>query len=221
MKCTDCHSLHEIHGSGTQYNTMRQEGAMDTKCQNCHKRISSSLSHIAHGDRLDCSACHLRHVATCYNCHIDTFLKEGKRVSVPVRNWIFLMNYNGKVTSANMQTFVYQDKTFLIFAPMYSHSVMKEGRKCSECHASANVKLIKKDRFVPVTYENGEIKNAQGVIPVVEGKKWNFVYLNFTNGQWVPLANPATPLVQYAAFGSPLTAEQFSKLEKPQLIKNP
>lgn len=40
------------------------------------------------------------------------------------------MNYGGKVTSANKQTFVVgADKTFFVFAPHIGHSVMKEGRK--------------------------------------------------------------------------------------------
>lgn len=219
MQCMDCHTKREIHGDGNEYNSMKLPGVIEIKCRICHERVESHLSHIVHGNRLDCSACHIRHVATCYNCHFDTFLKENKRVMIPLSNWVFLMNYDGKVTSANMQTFVYNNKTFIVFAPMYSHSIMKNGRGCSECHNTEVIKNIKKKKFYPVEYKDGKLNNIKGVIPVFENMDWNFLYFNYVNGEWSLIGNPERPLIQYAGYGSPLTEDQMKRLEKAPAVK--
>ncbi|OGF61649.1 MAG: hypothetical protein A2Y62_02960 [Candidatus Fischerbacteria bacterium RBG_13_37_8] len=219
MQCMDCHTKHEIHGDGNTYNSMKQQGALEIKCENCHDRLVNHLSHVVHGQRVDCTACHLRHVATCYNCHLDTFIQQGIKTKIPLSKWIFLMNYNGKVTVANMQTFVYQNKTFLLFAPMFSHSIMREGRQCGECHDTEIIKNIKKKKFYPVTYANGQLTNISGVIPVIENIEWNFIFFNYANGEWSIIDNAAIPLIQYAGFGKPLTQEQFKKLEKAPTFK--
>jgi hypothetical protein len=66
------------------------------------------------------------------------------------------------------------------------------------------------------------VKNVQGVIPVLEGMDWNFVYLNYENDRWVPIENPAKPLINFSGYCQPLTAEQFRKLGKaPASGKNP
>jgi hypothetical protein len=84
MKCMDCHSVREIHGDGTAYNSFQQPGAMDTKCENCHSPLSENTSHIVHKGKLDCNACHVRNLPACYNCHFDTRVKENKSVSLPL-----------------------------------------------------------------------------------------------------------------------------------------
>ena len=131
----------------------------------------------------------------------------------------YLINHDGKVTLANFLSYVYKNKTMLTFAPYFSHSIKKEGRKCSECHNSPIIRAIKKNNFVLATWEKNELKNAQGVIPVLDGMKWNLVYFNYENGKWIPLQNPPDPLKNYSGFCSPLTREQFSKLEKIPVTK--
>ncbi len=218
MECMDCHTEREIHGDGTIYNSMKSPGAMEIECKRCHERIQSHLSHIVHGNRLDCSACHLRHVVTCYNCHLDTFINEGKQAMIPLSNWIFLINYNEKVTAANMQTFVYQNKTFIVFAPMFSHSIMREGRDCSQCHNTEIIKNIRKKKFFPIEYKQNSVNNIKGVIPIYENMEWNFIYFNFINGEWSLIGNPEKPLIQYAGYGSPLKEDQLKRLEKSPAI---
>ena len=214
MKCMDCHSAREIHGDGTAYNSLQQPGAMDTKCENCHDSLSKITSHVVHEDKLDCNTCHLRDLPSCYNCHFDTKVKENKSVSLPLKNILFLINNEGKVKLANIHTFVYQNKTMVVFAPSFSHFVMKEGRKCEECHNTQIIKDIKENNFYPVVFEEGKLKNVQGVIPVLEDMKWNLVYLNYEEGQWVPIEHPVEPLMNYSGYCSPLTRDQFNKLEK-------
>jgi hypothetical protein len=216
MHCLDCHTAREMHGDGIEYHAMKQPGAMDAKCENCHESISPSKSHTVHGDKLDCSACHVRQVVSCTNCHFGTLVKEKKRVAKPVSGWTFLMNYNGKVASANMQSFVVPgDKTFLMFAPQFSHSVLKDGRKCEECHASKNLKQVEKGKVKLTWLKDGKVENLKGVIPVTEGVQWDLVYHNYENGQWIPVKKPTPPRLHYASFGEPLTKEQMKKMALP------
>jgi hypothetical protein len=213
MKCMDCHSAREIHGDGVEYISLKQPGAMDTKCEKCHLSVKPSDSHTVHGERLDCKACHVRHVVSCTNCHFDTFVKEGKRVAIPVSRWVFLMNYQGKVTSANMQNFVVKgNKTFFMFAPHMSHSVMKEGRKCDACHGTESMKQVQKGKVTLTWLEEGKVKNLKGVIPVVKGVDYQCIYQDWKEGKWAPIKDPAKPLYHYAAFGEPLSQEQLNKL---------
>lgn len=216
MNCMNCHTAREVHGDGAEYNSMKQPGAMDAKCENCHKSLKEITSHKIHRDKLDCSSCHVRHVLSCSNCHFETLLKENKRVSMPISGWTFLMNYNGKVTAANMQTFLLKDnKTFLMFAPQFSHSVMKDGRKCNDCHGIENVKQIQIGKFNMTWLENKELKKANGIIPVVDGVKYDFVYHDYQEGQWIPIDNASAPVLHYAGYGTPLSKEQLKKLAIP------
>ena len=101
MGCKDCHTAREAHGDGIEYNSMKQTGAMDAKCANCHKSAPQTMSHQVHGNKLACEACHVRHVVSCSNCHMQTLITTGKRAAIPLSGWVYLMNYNGKVTSAD------------------------------------------------------------------------------------------------------------------------
>ncbi len=215
MMCLDCHTKREIHGDGTPYVSIQQPGAMDARCENCHGQLSRCPSHEVHKDKVDCNACHIRELTSCVNCHFETRVKERKSVSLPLKDLVFLVNHEGKVTLANLHTFVYENKTMITFAPGFPHSVTKDGRKCDECHNTQIIQDIKNRTFFPVAFEKGELKNVAGVVPVLEGMKWNFVYLNYENGKWVLIENPAEPLVNYSGFCSPLTREQFERLEKP------
>jgi hypothetical protein len=213
IKCMDCHSSREMHGDGTEYFSLKQPGAMDTKCEKCHPSVKPTESHTVHGDKVDCKACHVRHVVSCTNCHFDTLIKEGKRTAIPVSGWVFLMNYGGKVSSANMQTFVVKgDKTFFMFAPHMSHSLMKDGRKCGECHGTETMKNVQKGKITLTWLEEGKVKNLKRVIPVVKGVDYQCIYQDRKEGKWVPIQRPSEPLYHYAAFGEPLSKEQLDKL---------
>ena len=213
MTCMDCHSKREMHGDGIEYISMKQPGAMDVKCEKCHSSIKSTESHTVHKEKLDCKACHIRQVVSCTNCHFDTQVKEGKRVAIPVSGWVFLMNYGGKVTSTNMQTFVVgADKTSFMFAPQMSHSVMKDGRKCDGCHGTEIMKQVQKGKITLTWLEEGKVKNLKGVIPVVQGVDYQCVYQNYKDGKWIPIKNPSNPNYHYSAFGKPLTKEQLDRL---------
>jgi hypothetical protein len=216
MQCKDCHTARDVHGDGKKYSSMKQSGALDAKCENCHKSVKETTSHNIHGDKLDCKACHIRHVVSCSNCHFGALVNEKKRVDIKLSGWVFLMNYDGKVTSANTQNFVVPDnKTFIMFAPQNSHSVMKDGRKCGECHATEIVKQVQKGKLTLTWLESSVLKNVKGVIPVADGTDYEFVYQDYKDDKWIPIINALKPVVQYAGYGTPLTKEQLGKLAMP------
>ncbi len=217
MKCMDCHSSREIHGDGKEYVSLKEPGAMDTTCEKCHSPVKTTDSHRVHNGKLDCKACHVRHVVSCTNCHFDTLVKEGKRAAIPVSGWVFLMNYEGKVTSASMQNFVVKgDKTFFMFAPHMSHSVMKEGRKCDVCHGTEIMKQVQKGKVTLTWLEEGKVKNLKAIIPVAEGVDYQCIYQDRREGKWIPIKNPEMPIYHYAAFGKPLSKEQLGRLVEPK-----
>ncbi len=216
MKCVDCHSAREIHGDGKVYDSMQAPGAMDTSCEKCHTDLSRCPSNAVHKGKVDCTACHVREVSSCYNCHFDTKVKEKKSVSLPLKDVLFLINHDGKATLANLHTFVYRNRTMIVFAPAFAHLVMKKGRSCGECHATQLLTDMKAGTFKPVVWENGVLRNASGVIPVLDGFDWNFVFLNYVSGKWVRIESPAKPLLNYSGYSQPITKDQFAKLARPQ-----
>jgi len=75
LKCEDCHSSHEMHGDGTQY-----EDRYDTNnsalasCENCHSYDSNNHYHKMHwrgdaGATLSCQTCHSQPYKNCNGCH--------------------------------------------------------------------------------------------------------------------------------------------------------
>lgn len=213
MKCLDCHTSREIHGDGQAYDTYAQEGVLEASCRKCHDQVSAIKSHTVHGDKLDCNACHVKELPSCLSCHMDTRIKEGKSHSLPLKDAFFLVNSRGRVTLATCLTFVFQNKTMIEFSPSFPHTVAKQGRACPECHATPIVRDIRKKTFRPAAWTEAGLKNVPGVIPVLEGWDWKFPFLNYEQGKWVLIPNPDKPRVQYAGYCTPLSAEQFKKLE--------
>jgi hypothetical protein len=212
MKCMDCHSAQEIHGDGVAYTSYNQPGALVTQCEKCHTSIKKSMSHAVHGARLACAACHVRKVQTCYNCHFETRIQGKKGTSIPLEGMIFLINHDGKVTTANFLSYVCGNKTMITVAPTFPHSIMKEGRSCRECHDTQIIRDMAGKNFRLVEWKNGVVENVKGVIPVVDGIDWGLVFLGKEKDQWVPLQTPDAPLLNYSGYSSPITVDQFKKL---------
>jgi hypothetical protein len=248
MKCTDCHDdptpgvpSKDLHGDGTLYVSLREKDAIKTKCENCHidgdapkpptDTGNKLYSHNTHTATLDCKACHQSRVISCYNCHLDTARVTTNRVAYKqIKDWVFLINYQGKVTSANMQNYVAGDldnvipagNTGLMFAPVHSHSIMSQGRGCTDCHGTAIVRQIYNKKRLNLTWlEGGVLKNQTGVIPVAAGTVYKFISYDKDNTVgtgtgWVELSTkPQKPdLKMYSVgFGTPLTRKQMSKLK--------
>lgn len=220
LQCMSCHTARDVHGDGTEYASMKQAGAIGATCEACHPKLTQTRSHTVHVGKLDCKACHVRQVVSCTNCHFDTLVKTGKRVAVPVSGWVFLMNEKGKVTSANMQTFIVPaKKTFLMFAPQFSHSVTKSGRRCDECHATEAAREARSKKVKLLWLDKGAVQQARGVIPVAAGAKYGLVFQDFQDGKWSVIENPAEPVIHYAGYGEPLSDAQVTKLATAQHVK--
>jgi len=129
-----------------------------------------------------------------------------------MKDWLLLINYEGKVTSGSAMTLVYQNKKFIAYVPYYTHSVAPEGRDCDDCHQNEAVLKIQNGEKVPVvSFNNGKIEPWKGVVPVMKGKL-DWVFLNRTKKGWEPVPTTEDPKVQFAAYGTPLTVKQFQKL---------
>ena len=222
MVCASCHRHYDVHGDGRFRESMRHPKAVQTDCRNCHIDQGQASpefdpdtdSHSVHGNKLHCTACHVRTTITCYNCHFDSFLKTGSRKGnfVPIKDWQLLINYEGQVTTGNAMTLVYRNKKFIAYVPYHTHSVSSEGRKCNDCHLNPAVVRIQQGQKVPVVdFKNGQLITWKGVVPVIAGKL-DWVFLNKTEKGWKPVSTDEEPKVQFAAYGSPLTKEQFEKL---------
>ena len=217
MHCTDCHGAHDAMGDGTQYQSMRAKGATETKCLDCHEE-GESKAHTVHKGRLSCEACHVSAITTCYNCHIIEGHKKGG--FIPHKSWTLLVNYDGKVTTGNVQTIVYKSKKFIVYAPRLTHSIMKKGRTCDECHNNKAVKLIKKGEKVPMeTFDNGKLKSWKGVVPAVKDALY-WVYLEKDKkGNWYKLPDDTPVVTQWGLYATPITAKQLKKLGRSYRAK--
>lgn len=222
MVCSDCHYRADVHGDGRFRPSMRHPKGVKASCEECHvmqERASPEFdpdteSHSIHEGRLTCAACHVRNAVSCYNCHFENFVKTGERKGnfVPMKEWLLLINHEGKVTAGNAQTLVYENKKFVAYAPYFTHSIAAEGRMCGDCHGNAAVKRIQSGNKVPVVgFEDGKVRTWKGVVPVVEGKL-DWAFLDKTENGWTPIRDPSPPVEQYVGFGTPLSAEQFERL---------
>ena len=223
-ECIDCHTLKEMHGDvagiSNPYKSMWDPGATDTTCLSSGCHVEGDLSpanHTTHKETLDCSACHLQTVVTCYNCHFDTMIDSGDKKSAGAKkDWVFLVNdESGKVRSGNFQSLVYQDESFVVFAPFHSHSVTKDARTCSECHNNESIQELTADDKITVAEwdeATSTLTQRQGVIPVVDGKM-ELAYLNYDSSTdtW-SLVGTTTDNTQYG-YCTPLTDAQITKLK--------
>ncbi len=244
MNCVDCHTQREMHGDGTAYASFLSPGASDADCENCHvtggtaPEPGTNMYHTLHLNDVHCSACHVKSVSTCYNCHFDSEVAIGKKrffAQSPRTGFKMLMNYNGKVHTATFQALSYQGKTFVAIAPFFGHSITKEGITCGDCHlrggsGNANLKEYVDTGKITVTSWDATKTGAErlvgpkGVIPIPQDWKTalRFVFLNYTGAAtdainavdnlplWDFLKNTADGA--HAPFGEPLTPEQMNKL---------
>jgi len=136
--CWDCHTMDDIHGDGTEYQSMLEPGAIDTDCENCHEPEPSHAAYDPHDGALHCTSCHAQTVISCYNCHFESALESHvKRAKQPLYDFVLLVNRDkdGKVYPATFQSLSYDGSAFVAFGPFTSHTITREGaRTCSECH---------------------------------------------------------------------------------------
>ncbi len=154
--CADCHKSNDVHGNGTEYDTMLRPGAISTRCTDCHVDGGSAplppedSYHGAQHGALDCALCHTETVISCINCHVEEDLDFGEKCQTgPVFNWKFVMKWdkegdgNEVYHPATLMTLKYNcdrdadpgncpdaatdpKKSFAVFAPFYAHTVTQQ-----------------------------------------------------------------------------------------------
>lgn len=224
MTCSDCHTAREVHGDGTSYRSMRDPKAMDADCTDCHTKetrdypiVPDSKSHKVHKNKLQCNACHVQNTMACYNCHFGEFLKtksKPKSFVGKVKDWLLLVKYQGRVTSGTIQSLVgVNNEPFMVYAPYFTHSVMKEGRKCEECHDTEAVNTLAAGKvFTTAAYKDRQLNFYKGVIPLVpELLKWPF--LKKEGDKWEPFEPKQKPVVQLGLYAEEFTQDELKKME--------
>jgi hypothetical protein len=224
MDCVDCHSKKEIHGDGNAYSSMRQDGAMETACTDCHTKdateypaLPGTRSHTVHKGKLACNACHVQNSMTCYNCHFGVLAKtkcKPKSFAAKAKDFLLLVKYKGKVTSGTMQSLVGKNnEPFISYVPYFTHSIMREGRKCEQCHATEAVKTLAASKeFTPAVFKDGKLEFYKGIIPVIP-ELLNWPFLEKKGDAWVQFEPKTKPLVQMALYAEPFTPEDLKNLK--------
>lgn len=219
MECMDCHSLREMHGDGSSYESILDAGATDATCEECHPIRTENEYHTLHSETVNCSACHAQGVVTCYNCHFETEIEQNRKLSYGLfTGWIFLVNRDGQVHAANFQNVKYRQHTFLAMAPFVPHTIARNARTCADCHDSPTLVeylqtgAIQAARWDSVT---NSMTHATGVIPVPPD--WNTaLQFDFVDrapdGTWVFMERG--PDESQMLFGTPLTAAQLERLAR-------
>ena len=217
---------------------MREKGAINAKCENCHTKEGSDApafnmditAHKTHNKSHHCAACHVQSTMACLNCHFGEFLatKKKKGNFIPAKDWLLLINYDGRVTSGTAMTFVHKkmDKPnasgepFVVYAPYFTHSGSKKGRDCDSCHGTEAVKhMYTGSRLQMSIYNNGKLECFDGVAPVVPHLlKWE--YLDKKDGKWVVMPVNEEVKHQMACYGTGITKDQLRKLAEPQHSEN-
>ncbi|MCK6540462.1 MAG: cytochrome c3 family protein [Anaerolineales bacterium] len=178
MQCINCHSDEAVHGDGMAYNSLLESPAA-SKCTDCHqttekKEWADMQAHQVHAENMDCAACHVQQVNSCFNCHFDTEVNEKFKIEYrKYYDWKFLMlNDEGKITTATIMPMVYQDdKSFAVLAPYYGHSIQRPNPEtvCNDCHKNANVAAYNETGKIQISKWNegtNSLDFATGVIPV-------------------------------------------------------
>lgn len=216
MTCIDCHTKADMHGDGRELRSI-YEGAIEKTCESCHDKLTQSVSHTVHNDKLDCSACHIQSQVTCFNCHFET-----GRINSGLFGYVLLAKNTGtkKIQAANFMGLTFRDRTFLAISPYKAHSISKEGRKCNDCHANSVLIQYSKSKKIPLTTwdeKSGKLSVLKGVIPITEDWqqviKADFVYFTgdrSKNGGWSLLKRGVDKFQML--YLEPLNAEDVKKL---------
>jgi hypothetical protein len=236
-QCWDCHTIRDIHGDGTTYNSMLEPGAIDVDCSDCHVPLPAvHTDYDPHGGALHCTACHTQSVVSCYNCHFESQVDAHiKRAKQPLSDFVMLVNRekDGKIYPATFQSLTYQGNAFVAFAPYTAHTITLTGaRTCTECHV--NDPINGSNEAIEQYNATGQIKFAtwdegtgvltwtRGIVPIPEDYqqtlKMDFITYDGAT------TDPPGPSTNWSLIGkdvwdghqmffaSPLTRTQMTKL---------
>lgn len=233
MVCWDCHSSEDIHGDGTEYQTQFEPGAIKAACVNCHTETPEG--HAAfdpHEGKLACESCHASTVISCYNCHLESQVEaHNKRAKQPIRDFVILANREetGQVSTASFQSLTYQGDGWVAFGPYVPHTITREGRTCTDCHANmgGSVEAIEQYnatgeiRFASLA-DDGTMSWMKGVVPMPADyqQSWKMDFITY-DGDVTDAVGPSAAWSRTGKdswdghqmlYISPLTPEQMAKM---------
>jgi hypothetical protein len=204
VDCMFCHTMGDVHGDGTIYRTMIEDGAIDAKCETCHPWDEHQGNNI-HGEAVYCTACHAASIVTCNNCHFDSEVNDHVKIfkGPPAMDWLFLLNRTVEgeeyVTVGNYQSVIWQDTSTLVaFGPYTPHTIMPaaESRDCADCHgegveaiaeynANGTIQVVSFDAELNVIH-------PMGVVPFPEDylTSYLFDWVSIVPGTLVPGSPP-------------------------------
>ncbi|MFQ5537398.1 MAG: hypothetical protein ACE5GJ_08090 [Gemmatimonadota bacterium] len=192
------------------------------KCMDCHTSLASNTYHTVHSSTVDCTACHTQSVVTCYNCHFETELElQTKKAHSKFKDWLFLVNRDGKVHTADFQSVKHDTATMVGMAPFYAHTIARDARSsCSDCHGNAAVTDWFDDNVMDVVVwdsAQSKLTHLEGVIPVPPnfasgGMRLDFVDLDQPGGSVWSFLKSGADRIQLL-FGEPLTQAQMDKIK--------
>jgi hypothetical protein len=245
MVCTDCHDGDEMHGNGTSFNSMLDAGAPRPACADCHVEGGSApvpattvAEHATHLSTIDCDACHVQSVISCYSCHFETETQQHfKRFYGPPPRAGFVMLVNrtdrNKVSTATFQSLTYDGNAFVTVAPYYAHTISRTGaRQCGDCHGSTAAVSYKNNGYIDFAlFDEGALSGPSGLIPVppdwTDPNIFRMDYVTygpenleatdppFISTNWEEL-DPAQEMRQMLSeFSTPLTESQMNALALP------
>ena len=246
VECTACHGSVAMHGDGIEYSSFLDPDYPQAACEDCHAAEGDAPEppatipeHATHLAQIDCSACHMQSVISCYNCHFDSELAvdNNKRAFTKVNGFVFLVNREGKdkVYGATFQSLVNEQEKFVAIAPYYAHTITEQGRNCSDCHANyggdiAAINEYNETGTITVASWNDAEEGAArlaplgGIVPVPEdwAEAFQFAWLDYTGDPTTPAAESDPTLWMSYDFGptegsqmlfaTPLTPAQMAAL---------
>jgi hypothetical protein len=235
MKCWDCHTSNDMHGTATVYNSMLQPGAMEPDCRDCHATLPANHSNYdppSHNNKLHCSACHSRTVVTCYNCHLESQIVGKKREQKKLSGFVMLANRtkDNKIYPMTFQSLTYQGIAFAAFGPFTSHTITDSGRTCAECHVNfggTNAAITQYNttgriKFATWNPTDSTLSWLRGIVPMPLDyrQKFKMDFLTYTGNpsdtvlpskKWVSIGKETWDGHQMF-FATPLTKVQMKKM---------
>jgi hypothetical protein len=226
MDCMACHTGEDVHGDGTAYKSWLEPGAVKAACEKCHTKLPANAAHAVHEKTVHCTSCHSQTVISCYNCHFESEVAAGiKRNYGVMRDFALLLKRKGegdKIYSGTLMTLSYQGKSFVALAPYRAHTITKQGRACTECHASEALKEYKNTGKITLSKWDGQkLVFTKGVIPVPPDwqKALQLDFVDYKGDPKDPQTDPTkwvflksgADLMQML-YAEPLTEEQLKKL---------
>lgn len=200
--CMNCHKSNDVHGNGTEYNSMFDDGAIATDCSApaCHGNyIHTVPGNDPHSGKLHCTSCHASTNLACYNCHfesqVDAHLKRAQR---QITGFIILVNRtkDNKVHPATFQSVTYQGKTWIAMGPSVAHTITLSGaRKCVDCHSASIPAIAEYNstgliQFATWNSSDSTLSWKQGIVPLPLDylRSFKLDYITY-------LGNPSDPVV--------------------------